>query len=285
MFEVQEQKGNPEGEEEKKEKKIIRERDVKISEIKGAVPLSKNIIKKGNRRIIEYEWFSKGDEELKISIWNLEREDEIENIYKIKVKDGEERAYLKEKKSVYFFIKADKDSIERLYSIRKKLGDYFLKTVGYLKSVKGNYYLVTKEDVGLKILQSKEKLKRINPITREEKLEFIDDILETLLQIYKKGIGLEKIKSEDIAVIKNKIKFLNPLEAVNLEEYPKIKKVEYFINNLKNLLELGIIRKGDFLFGITLFFLAFRKEYEEWKNEKRIKSDEEALDYIEKFLI
>lgn len=250
------------------------------------VPLRSIVKKHGNNVMIKYEWNVLGGEEIKISIANFRKDEnlqDLQHVHKIKIKDGAEIGSFTIANTTYIIRRTSEQIAKELMKTSDKIKASVLGVIGYFKTLKGNFYTISKVEKNAWALDPRLGLKTfsLSSMNEGEKKRLSDLIIEELLKLYRQGYALKNFNLLDIIVTKKKIMIGNLTALVKLGAS---KTVDSFIGNLKVMVKSGVSNKADVVYGIALSFGAMKKKYVEWTKNNGLENadDVRVLEEIEK---
>lgn len=253
-----------------------------LPEFSKEVPLRTIVRKHGHNITVEHQWGVFGGEYIKIKISQFKNDENLENVHRISVRDGEELGAFKVANTTYIIRKTSEDMAKELMKTSGKIKASILGVMGYFKTVKGNIYTISKVESESWALDKRLGLKQfsLSSLKGNEKKKLADLVMEEMLKLYKQGYALKDFNLMDVIVTKKNIVFGNSSALIKIGAS---KTVDNFIGNLKVMVKSGIAQKGDVVYGIALSFSTMKKEYKQWSKEKGIenKGDVHVLQELE----
>lgn len=266
--------------------KFEKKEDKGLPQFAKEVPLRTIVKRHGHNVTVEYEWNVLGGEYTQISFANFRKDENLENVHKIKITDGVEVGSFRIANTTYILRKTTEDVAKELMKTSGKIKASILGVIGYFKTMKGNFYTVSKVESDAWALDKRLGLRQfsLEGMKEGEKRKLADLIMDELAKLYKQGYALRNFSLLDVIVTRRKIVLGNTTALVRVGA---AKTVDNFIGNLRVMVKNGIARKGDVVYGIALSFGIMKKEYSEWAKENGIESEDEVqvLERIEKDIL
>ncbi|VVB98003.1 Uncharacterised protein [uncultured archaeon] len=262
--------------------KFEKTEDTGIPQFAKDVPMRTIIKKHGSNITVEHEWSVLGGEYIKIKIASFSGDENLENVHKISVRDGEEVGAFRIANTTYIIRKTSEDVARGLVKTSGRIKASILGAIGYFKTVKGNIYTISKIESDSWTMDKRLGLKQfsLSALKGGERKKLADLVMEEMLKLYKQGYALRNFNLMDVIVTKRKIVLGNTTALIKIGAS---KTVDNFIGNLKVMVKSGIAQKGDVVYGIALSFSTMKKEYSQWAKEKGVaeKDDVSVLEKIE----
>lgn len=248
--------------------KFVKNEETGIPQFAKEVPLKTILKKHGSRVMIQYEWDVLGGEEIKIRLLDFKNDENLQYMHKIKIRDGDELGSFRIANSIYVIRKTSEEVAKELAKTGGAIKASVSKALGYLETMKGNFYVISRVDADSWSMDSRTGLKlfSLQGLGREEKRNFLDLLMTEIIKLYAQGYALKGFDLGDIIVTKKEVVLGN---AAAIAKASASECVESFLANVKLLVESGIADRGDAVYAIALSLNQMRKQYEEWAGETR----------------
>ena len=195
----------------------------------------------------------------------------------------------------YLLRKVWKDVAKTLYQIYSKLKDAVESIVGYLKTLSGNFYIISeipamswafdkriaKEDTDIHYLD-------IDKLDQENKDRLVELIIDNLVYLHHKNFIMGSFSLNNLLLFDDGLKFTD-LRKVR-ESRKRFLVIEEFKNIMQYLIALNIASKDDIYYAVALYASKNEEVCKEWCREKKgcnPESDEseDIIDVLEKEIL
>ncbi|MFA5076856.1 MAG: hypothetical protein WC488_00300 [Candidatus Micrarchaeia archaeon] len=246
------------------------------------VPLRSIVKRHGSNIMIEYEWSVLGGEEIRISMATCRKDSNLDKVHKIRIKDGEEVGYFRVDSTTYIIRKTSESIAKELMKTTGKIKASVLEVVGFLKTVQGNFYTISKLEEDAWSMDPRTGLKNfsLERMSEGEKRRFTDLVIDELLKLYRQGYALRNFSISDVIVTRKKVVLGN---MAPLAKVATGKRVDGFLGNLKAMVKAGVAYREDITYGLALSMEAMKKEYASWSRDNGLeeKGQLEVLESLE----
>ncbi|MDD5337628.1 MAG: hypothetical protein PHS02_04045, partial [Candidatus ainarchaeum sp.] len=156
-----------------------------------------------------------------------------------------------------------------------------LEGVGFFKTVRGNFYTISRLDEDAWSLDSRtgRKTFSLERMNKDEKRRFSDLVMDELIKLYMQGYALKSLSLADFIVTRKKVVLANTGSLVKVKKG----KVENFLGNLRSMVKSGVAYKEDVTYCLALSLEAMKKDYATWTRENGLheKDELEVLESLE----
>lgn len=222
------------------------ERDLPV--FSREVPLSSERRETRDGTVVTYSWDKSRSDSIKISSMVFSSDEKLGDLYRIDKKDGLDRTVLHKNSRVYILRKTSEAVAKALLRIADRISGSMEKIVGYLKTLMGNFYV-------LSVVESKAWTFDNSLVCDEikyldfEKLECChrkkigELIVEKISALHSKNLVLGKFSLDNILVYNNNLK-LTDLRNVRASR-KKSFMIDEFQNVLKYLISASMVGSED----------------------------------------
>ena len=244
------------------------------------VPLRTIMKRHGSNVILEYEWSVFGGEEIKISVLCSSGDEKLRSIHNIRIKDGEEVGFFRIADTVYIIRKTSESVAKELIKTSGKIKASVAEVVGYLKTMNGNFYSISKVQGDGMCADGRTGLRQFHPerLEKVERRKFTDSVVSELLSLCSQGYSLAGFNIKDVLVAKRSILLGN---INSIAKAGPTKCVQSFLLNIRSMARSGLLDKGDVAYAIALSFAQMESQYSKWANERKIGMDDELKAFEE----
>ena len=254
------------------------------------VPESSSTKYEGKMAVVTYNWKNIYETTLKVQEIRYEDGNDLDGLYKVNVRDGADRTAFNYKGKTYIIRKVVKTVAKEIYENAKKVADVVENIIGWLKTVAGNFYIITKLDKeawvfdkelqaeGIKVLD-KDKL------SDENKRVLFEQVLEKTADLHLKDYVLGKFSMDSIMLYDNAVLF------TDLRMLNETRKLSFLVKEFKRILSVlqsnGFASEEEFAYGVRYYVTENPNACKEWFKEEMKKNpsdDEEIAEKLEEKL-
>jgi len=254
------------------------------------VPESSSKKYDGKMAVVTYNWKNIYETTLKIREIRYEDGNDLEGLYKVNVRDGVDRTAFNYKGKTYIIRKVVKTVAKEIYENAKKVSDVVEKIIGWLKTVAGNYYSITKLDKEAWLFDKELKAEGIkildkDKLSEENKRVLFEQVLEKTADLHLKDYILGKFSMDSIMLYDNAVLF------TDLRMLKTTRKLSFLVKEFKRVLSVlqtnGFASEEEFAYAVRYYVTENPKGCREWFKEemkKEPENDEEIAEKLEERL-
>ena len=254
------------------------------------VPESSSKKYDGKMAVITYNWKNIYETTLKIKEIRYEDGNDLEELYKINVRDGADKAAFNFKGKTYIIRKVVKTVAREIYENAKKVAEVVENIIGWLKTVAGNFYVITKLDKEAWVFDKELEAEGIKVLDKdkfseENKRVLFEQILEKTADLHLKDYVLGKFSMDSIMLYDNAVLF------TDLRMLKRTRKLSFLVKEFRKVLSVlqsnGFASEEEFAYGVRYYVTENPKGCKEWFKEeirKNPESDEEIAEALEERL-
>jgi hypothetical protein len=237
------------------------------------LPTKKRKTENGGFVTIDYDWCHVSTDEIKIKTIEYRNTEDFETLYRINKNDGVDSIVLKHNNRVYVLRKTTKAVALALVNAFERLKGLVENVVGWLKTLLGNVYVITKIDKESWTFDkdladgSDINVLKIEQLDEKNKEKFCELLVTKLIELQKKGLVLRNFSINNILLANRTLLF------ADLRNLKLAKKqstfVEEFRKTLNYLFNIGLATRGDVYAAIAYYVNAMEENCREWYKEKK----------------
>lgn len=235
------------------------------------IPVSFKRKEEEDKITIDYKWSGSREGNIKISKLVLISSSPLDRLYRINVENEEEVFTLNHKNEGYVFRKTTSMIANSLLKMQGSLGTFFEMIVGYIQTIKGNIYLISKMIKGSFVFDpmlcsDSVKLLKKEMLNIKERKKLFILICEKVVLLNLSGLTISNFTLSN-ATITNDGLFISDLR--NLRS---VKKKSLFVEQYKALLRYliasGLGDRADAYAATAHYCAAVPAICEEWYKER-----------------
>jgi hypothetical protein len=246
------------------------------------VPVSSSKSEYGNSIKKEYNWKKSSTTQILVKQITYCKEEELNNTYRFEVRDGADSVSIAINNTVYILRKTTKEIAKALYSTYSSAMEGLEGIVGWIATVLGNYYVISKIEKSCWAFDKRlVRNGNIYPLDHDkmdenEKKNLCEMLIRKIAALHSKGLVLGRFTINSVLVYSDGIKF------TDLRGLRNSRKASYGVEEFKSLMQylfaLGIVDVEDRYFSVALYHSANELACNEWYCEKTGKRSKESLD-------
>ncbi len=254
------------------------------------VPESSSKKYEGKMAVVTYNWKKIYETTLKVKEIRYEDGTDLDGLYKINAKDGVDRAAFTFKGKTYIIRKVLKTVAKEIYENAKAVAEVVEDIIGWIKTVAGNFYVITKLDKEAWVFDKELKTDGIrildkDALNEEHKRVLFERVLERTADLHLKDYVLGKFSMDNIMLYDNAVMF------TDVRMLKKTRKLSFLVKEFKKILHAlrsnGFAGEEEFAYGVRYYVAENPLGCKEWFKEqmkKDAKSDEEIAEKLEERL-
>ena len=270
---------------EEPEEKVEKQEDTSLPQFSKEVPFDTR--RKENKDIvsIQYGWSSNNSTALKIKYLEFYKgEKHLENVFKFYEYDGVDRSSLHFDDVTYMIRKTTPRNAKNLFSESKKRSSCVERIVGYLLTLGGNTYIISRvnstcwifDEQLAKKLHSNMKFINIDDLSDKQKAQLCRMVVEKLTELHSERILFGRPVST-----KNILMTPSSLVLIDLRDLKKPKKnshlVEEFRRTMAEMLDSEMATHEEIFHAIAHYLVSMESACKEWHKEKTGKKKTDAI--------
>jgi hypothetical protein len=251
---------------------LVKPEDPSLPEFVKDIPsATKKSISKGSVSIV-YSWTHNSDELLKIKRAEFDAKESLDNLYRLNEKDGVDRMVVMHNSATYLFRKTSKEVAISLYNAFSRLKGTVEKIVGYIQTLLGNFYTISRVEqaswVFDKTLALHGNLHSIdcNQFDQFHKDNLVELIVEKMTELHSHSMIMRNFSLNNIMLTNDSL-VLTDLRDLRLSRKKSL-LVEEFRKVLGYLASVELLSSSQSVHAVTHYYSAMEKPCEEWYTEK-----------------
>jgi hypothetical protein len=271
--------------EEKKEERELKLEDTKLPFFSTEVPVSSQKIENDSVVTVTHDWNDSEAPWIRVKKAEYLRGEDLDGVYSINVRDGIEKAMVKKPGFSYILRKASRIVARSLFSAMRKTKLCIEKVVGFLTTLCGNTYIISRINKGTwsfdkSIHDENVNILEIESLQSSEKDRLFEMVAEKMTELHSNRFLMRDFSMENVIMTDNEICFADPR---NLRTTRKLSVLaDEFKAVLKYLVSLGMSRGATYQ-SIATYATSVRDASDEWYTEKTGKKANGEMELASEF--
>ena len=245
------------------------------------VPLSAKKREKNNIIEVQFTWPHSASTHIRAERIVHRKDENIEELFRIEERDGADCACTSRNGKTYLLRKTTRQIAEALLNAHGKIKGAIEAIVGWLKTVLGSVYVVSKVEqeawsFDRRIAKNTVKHLDAEDLDAEHKKRFCEIITEKIAELHKGTVVLGNFTLNKVLLTGNSALFTD-LRDMRVTRKRSV-TVEEFKKMLQYLFALGIAEKADIFYSIAVYAVANEESCNEWYMEKTGKMPQTTYD-------
>ncbi len=176
------------------------------------VPVSSKKYEMDGTVVVEYSWRESRSPSMKVKKLVYGKGENLQNLYRINREDGFDTATIKHNNRTYILRKTAGNIARALYNASKKIKASLESVVGYIKTVLGHHYTISRVENGAWAFDREIAFEGINHIAPEtlqeaQKRRLSELIAEAVSELHSKNLMLGKFSLDNVLLFDDGLRF------------------------------------------------------------------------------
>jgi hypothetical protein len=257
--------------------------DYSLPEFTKEVPISSKRKESGDRVTLEYEWKDSASPTIKVKKLDYRKGTDLTGLYRVAARDGADSISFRHKNATYILRKTAMEIAQALYNAYGKVKGVLENVVGYLRTVLGNEYVISRVDTeswafDRRIARGDVQYVDVDDLNRDNKGRLMEMLTEKISSLHSNNLIIGRFTLNNILLNENDLKL------TDLRRLRVSRKRSYVIEEFKSILQylfaLGIASREDVYVSLAHYTAENEKSCEEWYQGKTGNKPSEQLDLI-----
>jgi hypothetical protein len=265
---------------------MIKSDDSSLPEFVKEVPLSSKAHPNGSETSVDYQWKDSKSKLFRVKRIVFRKGEILGDFYRAAIEDGLDSFCIIHNNVVYIFRKTTRDMAQSLYSSYSKFSSLLINVVGYLRSVLGNDYVISRLDRESwtfdETLSSNSgvSLLSVDSLDKKAKSNLVQKITEKISQLHSFSMILGRFTLNHIVLTRNDL-FFTDLRKMR-ESRQKTFVIDEFKEILQYLFSNGLATRDDIYSSIAIYAGENQANLENWYREKTKKKSTDLFEVVSK---
>jgi hypothetical protein len=260
--------------------------DYELPEFTKEVPTSSRKHESGDSVSQEYEWKQSRSESIRVRRIDFRKgEDGLLDLYRVAARDGADSICFMHNNSTYILRKSVKEIAQALYNAYGKIKGALESIVGYLRTVLGNDYVISKVEheswaFDRRVAKGNVHYVEVDSLDRNGKSRLVEMITEKLAALHAANLIIGRFTMNNILLDKSDMKF------TDLRKLRVSRKRAFVIDEFKSVLQylfaIGLATKEDVYCSIAYYAAQNEDGCSEWYQDRTGRKAPDQLDIVGK---
>jgi hypothetical protein len=260
-----------------------KQEDYNLPEFTKEVPSSSKKKESGDKVTLEYEWKKSDSPTIKVKKIDYRKGTDLIGLYRVAARDGADSISFRHKNATYILRKTAKEIAQALYNAYGKVKGALENVVGYLRTVLGNDYVVSRVDTeswafDRRIARGDVQYVDVDDLNKEHRGKLMEMLTEKISSLHSNNLIIGRFTLNNILLNEN------DLRLTDLRRLRVSRKRSYVIEEFKSILQylfaLGIASREDIYVSLAHYTAENEKSCEEWYQGRTGNKPTEQLDLI-----
>lgn len=276
----------PKNKEEKlQELEYSKDEETCIPKFAEEVPVSSDYRKFDNKVEIDFRWNKMNCHHLRAEKLVYRKGENLKEHFRFDTRDGVDSHCTKKGGETYILRKTTKEIAQALFNAYGKIKGALEKIVGWIKTVLGNVYVISKIDVKAwsfdkRLTRNPESYVELDDLDSEHRKKLCEIITEKLAELHSAAVVLGNFTLNSI-LLTTKSAVFTDLRNMRVSR-KRSRTVEEFMNVMQYLFAVGVAEKEDIYHATAVYAVANEKACVEWYTEKTGKKAKTTYDIVRK---
>ncbi|MBI2079193.1 hypothetical protein HYT84_00380 [Candidatus Micrarchaeota archaeon] len=254
---------------------LVKLDDTSIPNFTKDIPESTKVNDLGSTTLINYKWpeltAPSEIDSLKITKIEIKKGEPLSGISKITIRDGKDSLVVRLRGVLYLLRKTSEDVAKSLLRLSFKLKLSVEEIVGYLKTIIGNTYVISKLEHGNWTFDEKISVEGLNNVSidrldRSHRERLTELLVDKMVELHSKKLvlGISNLRN---VLLTNRDLIFTDLRNLRLSKKPEL-LVKEFILTLKYLFSSGIANRADIIHAASYYSTALEEDCRTWHRSK-----------------
>ena len=250
---------------------VEKEEDFNLPEFTKEVPISSKKNDSTTDTYVEYEWKNSQTEILRVKKITFRKGEDLTDVYRVAAKDGADTITFTHNNTAYILRKTTKEIAQSVYAVYDKLKDVVENIAGYLRTVLGNDYIISKIEHGAWSFDKRVSKQGVKYIDLEKlgidaKSKLVEKITEKISEVHSKTFILGKFNVNNVLLLEN------DLHIGDLRKLRASRKKSFVIEEFKTIMQYlftnGISSREDVFQATAYYCTKNENSAKEWFADK-----------------
>ncbi len=271
--------------EEEKKHDYEKAEDSELPEFSKEVPVSSTKEEEPDGIQIEYEWKESDSQSIKVRRIKFRKNEDLEGLHRIAATDGVDSISFKHNNRTYILRRTMGEVSHALFNVYGKISGIVEDVVGYLRTVLGNEYVITRVSsecwaFDKRIAKGNIRYTDIDSLDQKSKCKLVEMIAEKITELHSRSLIIGRFTLNNVLFCKSDMK-LSDLRGLRMSR-KKAYLIEEFKSILQYLFTLNVATREDVYAAIAYYTAKNEGAAIEWYGEKTGEKTNDPFDAAEK---
>jgi hypothetical protein len=234
---------------------------------------------------MEHEWKQSNSPSIRIRRMDFRKGESLSDLYRIAARDGADSITFRHNNTVYILRKTVKEIAQALYNAYGKIKGALENIVGYLRTMLGNDYVISKIEndawaFDRRIAKNGIQYTEVDSLQKNSKSRLAELVTEKIADLHAANLIIGRFTLNNILLGKNDIMF------TDLRKLRVSRRRAYVIDEFKSILQylfaIGVATRED-IYACVAYYAAQNEDgCREWYADKTGRKAADQLDIVTK---
>ncbi len=258
--------------------------DYMLPEFAKEVPTSSRKSESGETVSQDYDWKQSKSESIRVKRIEFRKgEEDLLDLYRVAARDGADSICFKHNSTTYILRKTVKEIAQALYNAYGKIQGAVENIVGYLRTVIGNDYVISKVDheswaFDKRIAKANVHYTDVDTLDKKGKGRLVEMITEKIAELHAKNLIIGRFTMNNVLLGHDDMRFtdLRKLRVSRRRAFV----IEEFKSVMQYLFAIGLASKEDVYCSIAFYAAQNEEGCREWYHDKTGTKAADSLDVV-----
>lgn len=257
--------------------------DADLPEFAKEVPVSSRTHESGDKTTVEHEWKDTRHDIILVKRADFRKGETLADLYRVPARDGVDSVCFSHNNCVYIARKTVGEVAQALYNAYGKIRGAIECIAGYIKTVLGSYYVISKVENGSWVFDKRVARHGLNysdvdDLDTKGKCRLTEMITEKIAELHASSLILGRFTLNNILLCGDDMRF------TDLRKLRVSRKKSFVIEEFKSILQylfaIGVANREDVYASIAYYAALNEQGCSEWYREKTGKKASDQLDIV-----
>ncbi len=260
--------------------------DYMLPEFTREVPVSSRKREAGDTVSQEYEWKASRSESIRVKRIDFRKgEDDLMDFYRVAARDGADSITFKHNGSTYILRKTVKEIAVALYNAYGKIKGAVENVVGYMRTVIGNDYVLSKVEgeswaFDKRISKANVHFTDVDALDRQGRCRLVEMITERIAELHARNLIIGRFTMNNILLGRDSLLF------TDLRKLRVSRRKSFVIDEFKSVMQylfaIGVASREDVYCSIAYYAAQNEDSCREWYQDRTGRKASDQLDIVGK---
>ncbi len=260
-----------------------KQNDYALPEFTKEVPLSSKKHEHGEKVTVEYEWEKSTSPSIRVDRIDFRKNEKLSGLYRVAARDGADSICFMHKNTTYILRKTAREIALALYNAYGKIKGAVENIVGYLRTVLGNDYVISRVEgeswaFDRRIARSNVNYVDVDTLDKKNKRRLCEMITERIAELHSNSLIMGRFTLNNVLLGENDMRF------TDLRKLRVSRRKSFVIDEFKSILQylfaVGVASRDDIYCSIAYYAAQNEESCNEWYLDKTGKKAEDELDLV-----
>jgi hypothetical protein len=260
--------------------------DYMLPEFTREVPVSSKRRESGDTVVQDYDWKESKSESIRVKRIEFRKGEEgLLDLYRVAARDGADSISFRHNNTTYIMRRTVREIAQALYNAYGKIKGAVENIVGYLRTVLGNDYVISKVEgeawsFDKRVSKGNVHLSDVDALDRMGKCRLVEMITERIAELHSSNLIMGRFTMNNVLLGKEDMRF------TDLRKLRVSRRKSFVIDEFKSVMQylfaIGIASKEDVYCAIAYYAEQNGENCREWYHDRTGRKAADELDIVGK---